>query len=407
MRRRGETVTVSGIDRGWFAQSPLSSVKGLLKYRGGQIAAISGSTDTFSLDTSDLPGAPPLVFVKRYRYRSLGSRLLGAFRGTLLGKTRARFEYDFLGEMRSRGVSAVRPIAAGEYRKRGFVRGCILITEGAEDVTPLDTVLGDKGGAGRWRLRLVVELATSVRSMHEAGIFHGGFFGRNILVRRDGDGHAFLYLDPDRRGRIAAGLVSESAILSDLSDLAATGAIVATRCETMRFLRAYLKVKTLGSDGKVLASRIVAAARPKVRQEQHRVVIATAISWLQNRIRRANKGDVPDAIRSASQFFERVEGISAPGGLTTGATRVAAFVFRNGSAGVSQRYSVRLRAGDPVRVSTHGEGKADLHVEVDEDTWLAIVNGDPSALAQINSGGLKLSGDSSLLGPILSLVDRV
>ena len=60
-----------------------------------------------------------------------------------MGKSRARFEYDVLAEMRRRGISAVRPIAFGERRSGGFLKACFLMTEGVTGAPSLDVLSDD------------------------------------------------------------------------------------------------------------------------------------------------------------------------------------------------------------------------------------------------------------------------
>ncbi|MCH9001936.1 MAG: hypothetical protein IIC02_05120 [Planctomycetes bacterium] len=152
MSKRGHFIVVDPADRSWLAKLGFASVDQVLKYKPETIAAMSGSSETFPVEVGPANGAPQRIYIKRYRYRGVMARLKGMFRGTLLGKSRARFEYDVLAEMRRRGVPAVRPIAYGEKRSRGFLKACFLITEGVTGATSLD-VLSARASLAHFMIR--------------------------------------------------------------------------------------------------------------------------------------------------------------------------------------------------------------------------------------------------------------
>ena len=68
MALRNEHLEVDPADRNWLARAGLGSVRAVLKLRPNSVAAISGSSETFSRSLEEIEGAPPAVFIKRYRY---------------------------------------------------------------------------------------------------------------------------------------------------------------------------------------------------------------------------------------------------------------------------------------------------------------------------------------------------
>ena len=405
MGKRGERLVIDPADRGWLAGVGLTSVSRLMKYQPERLAAVSESSETFPVELDGIDGAPDVVFVKRYRYRGWGARLGGVFRGTLFGHSRARFEYDFLSEMRKRGVPAVRPIAYGEKRRRGFLAACCLLTEGEPDVVSLDVWLSRKWRAGdlsrAWRRLFVVALAELIRGMHQAGICHGGLFGRNIQVRRKGDAVEFVLLDPDRSGCLHAGPVPQDGMASDLSDLAATAAGLVHPGELVRFLRSYFGQLRLGQSEKRFVRDLIPSVKRKIEQERHRVAIGGAMDWVQRRVDGGRASGRP-RVASIDAFLSALDGMIATSDSQGGRVR---FTFESGD-GAQENAIVALERGT-VMVHRGGSGEADLHVTTDPDAWLSIVNGEANAFELIRQHRVKLDGNTKLLPVLAKLLDAV
>ncbi|MCH7596664.1 MAG: SCP2 sterol-binding domain-containing protein [Planctomycetes bacterium] len=410
MALRNEHLEVDPADRNWLARAGLGSVRAVLKLRPNSVAAISGSSETFSRSLEEIEGAPPAVFIKRYRYRGWRARLAGMFRGTLFGASRARFEFAFLQAMRARGIRAVRPIAYAEQRRWGFLRACVLITEAEGNAIPLDRFAvryaTDESFSRQDRRRFTETLAETVRKMHEAGVMHGGLFGRNILVRNGTAGRwELILLDPDRRGRLYGRAVPRNGVISDLADLAATLAPFQHRNDVVRFTQAYRGRRRLDAGDKALIRAVAKTSEPRIRQEAHRVAIGGAIDWLHNYMASASQDKAPP-IRSIDAFFETI------------ARRAKEGVVRNARSGCAQfRFdaSPDRASAKPYTVTFHDVGlevragligKPDLAIETDADAWLCIVNGEKEAFDAIRGGRLRMTGDTTLLEPLTQLLGR-
>lgn len=364
-------------DRAWFARTTFRDARETLRFEPHQIAAISQSSETFAVTVKDIAGDdrvdpaptdgsrashPALVFVKRYRYRTFLGRLQGMFRGTLFGKSRARFEFERLRAIRERGVAAVRPIAYAEFRRRGFMRACVLITEAERDAVSLDRLLRppprERAPQRGTQRRLAEQLAAFVARMHDAGVMHGALLGRNLLVAEvESASPRFVVLDPNPHGTVSNTSISDAGRVSDLTDLAATALAVTTRTVRARFFHAYqthfrmrrgvadtgeassaggnprgLTLDALrkgrapaarsgktggdprrrrfnGADRTMIAE-IERRAVPLAKVEEHRQTIAAATAWLQERVRRqrsAAEGAMA-AFDSLDAFLAAAEG---------------------------------------------------------------------------------------------------
>lgn len=459
-------ITVSPADRAWWERSAFRNPASILRFAPREVAALSQSSETFAVRLADLPAvhassapafgdaerpAPEVVFVKRYRYRTLLGRLQGAFRGTLLGRNRARFEYETLNAIRARGVAAVRPIAHVEFRKRGFVRSCVLITEAERDAQPLDQWLQRRRGVGdvvgmnrATRRRGSDQLAAFVARMHESGVVHGALLGRNVLasVGNGADAVRFVLLDPNPRGSVSVSPATQAGRISDLTDLAATALPFTTRTERTRFLRAYLTRRRFAKADRAMIAEIERGAIRLSTTEQHRQTIAAAILWLQDRIRRRS---IPSSDRSLRRFQSLDEFLAAIDGATVssiapttraettirlkiaastkGAPRAACAIdlrivsatsVREQAASPAGTYAVchcSVSCGSRGAVSPHvgtdhpRVAVADLQIACDEATFLAAINGDVEALERARRGRIEVRGDTTLLDVLGSLAD--
>lgn len=410
MSKRGHFIVVDPADRSWLAKLGFASVDQVLKYKPETMAAISGSSETFPVEVGPANGAPQRIYIKRYRYRGVMAPLKGMFRGTLFGKSRAKFEYDVLAEMRRRAVHAVRPIAYGEKRSRGFLKACFLITEGVTGAPSLDVLSAPAAGSAlhdpHERRRLIEVLARDLRNMHRGGVKHGGLFWRNILVTRAADGtwHSHL-IDPDRRGRCGNGAVRRADVVSDLADLVSSGTHGGRRADLIRFLRAYWEVPRLRSMDKMMARDILREAGKRAAREVHRFAIGESIDWLRRRVEKANMsgGEAIYRTESISAFFAALPGARNRRALRS-VTGKAHFTFFTKTDGLSDRYTVTLTPDD-VQVTPGLDGKPDLSVQTDPQTWLAIVNAQSDAFERVQQQRIRIEGDTNLLPAIAELID--
>lgn len=393
-------------DRQWLGALGFASADDLDVFRSKQVAAVSHSSDTFEvhLDPTLAAGAPRRVFVKRYRYRSWKALLRGCFRGTLFGKSRARIEFEVLGEMRRRGVRVVRPIAYAEKRRWRILRRCVLITEGESDSQTLSPYYSRRLPA--WdlstRRRFIRAAGRSVAQMHEAGVVHGGLFWRNVLVTETADdGWAFTFLDPSRRFRLYSHAVPLPAKVADLSDFVASAAAFQSSTDLARFLRSYEGPKGRREDRRSAARAIVRQAKKKTGQEAHRLGVGIALSWLQQRIQRSASGHV--TFDSVEGFFSALEGADLGGRDHRNA--VLRFELRGpGAVDEVKIYSVKF-GHDRVHVEEASVEAADLVIRTDECAWLALVNAQRTAFDAIRSGRFEMRGDTQLLALLAKLID--
>ena len=409
---RQQRYEIAEDDRDWVQRIGWRSVDDVLGWSGSGIAAVSQTSDVAEVPVGAKLGGPATVFLKRYRYDRLGQRIKQMFRGTLFGKSRARREYEFLGEMRRRQVPTVRPIAFGDRRRGAFLRASFLITEGSAGFLSLDLFALRAARAGtltRIDERTLVErLATTIRSMHQAGVRHGGLFLRNILVHARADGaFDFALLDPDTHGRFSDSPVTSSDAAADLSEVVASAMALGRRRGLACFLKAYFQAARLNQQQRQFAARVVELARPLAPLEQRRMAVTDAIDWLRRRMDRERQGG--QSVRdfdTLDGFFDAVCDRNRGGERTSSTSKSIAFSFvdsRATDAGVSR--SVTL-ADKRLTLEAARPAKPDLVVRTDPATWLALVSGREDAHVRLRSGRLQMQGDTRLLPDLLDCIDR-
>jgi hypothetical protein len=113
-----------------------------------------------------------------------------------LSSFRVANEFEALQKLESLGERCTRPLFWGYGNFGSHGRGELLATEWQGDCRPLDELLAADAEARR-TIDVAPLWATAGR-LHDAGIYHGTFLARNILVRGAVDAPQFILLDMPR-----------------------------------------------------------------------------------------------------------------------------------------------------------------------------------------------------------------
>jgi tRNA A-37 threonylcarbamoyl transferase component Bud32 len=380
-------------DREWLKQIGVSSPDALRTFRQGKVAAMSDSSETIEVDLEDFAalGAPPRIFVKRYRYRSIKALIGGCFRGTLFGRSRARREFEALIEMRKRGVDAVRPIAYAENRRRGTLRDCTLVTEGEFDVHGLASYY--VSNRPKWdhatRRRFIQHVADSIRGMHETGVTHGGLFWRNIMVKETaGNEWAIIFLDPEHRIRDNSTSAPLHKRRCDLSDFVASALAIQAGRDVARFLRSYEGRRGSVENRKTEVRAILTDAHQKKERERHRIAVAELISLMR---KRTEQRDSPyfDSIESLLTALESADRYDQD----TPVNGVIRFeIDESPRSDKALSWNVVFE-GRNLRVTRDSTSNVDLLIRGDLAALLEIVNGHADGFKAVRKGRVQLKGN--------------
>jgi hypothetical protein len=162
--------------------------------------------------------------------------LPGWWRGHL-GSFRVANEFEALQKLESLGERCARPLFWGHGNFGSHGRGELLATGWMPDCRPLDGVLAEDPEARR-TLDLAPLWATAGR-LHDAGIYHGSFLARNILVGGAIDAPAFILLDLPRCHRFPYGIRGTRMARYDLLFMAHTLRRSLATLDLPRWLAAY------------------------------------------------------------------------------------------------------------------------------------------------------------------------
>ncbi len=176
-------------------------------------------------------------FLKIYAYSGLW-RLR-----TVFIVSRAGREYRNLLRMSELGFRVPRPAAWGQARTLGFVSESFVMTRAVEGAVDLRSLIDDPGAAPlpppAERRRLIEDFARTLRRAHEEGFFVHTLRFKNLLLAREGDGHALYVIDVPFAGIWRWRLFPGAGRVRDLAVLMKGARQLLSRTERMRFARAY------------------------------------------------------------------------------------------------------------------------------------------------------------------------
>lgn len=209
-----------------------------------RIVARDRTTEARSLR---LPAPLPPAFAKIYRYPRWDDRFRILFRGGLLGRSRAKVEFDNLRLLHRRGL-APQVIAYVKKTHLGLLKTSLVVMREVSDSVSLDSfAAGRLPSLTRYqRQDFIQTLARFTRTMNTGGYINTEYHWRNILVQKNDAGFSFQVIDPSS-SRWWFRFVCP---WFDLATLDVCAPYFFTRTERLRFLKAYW-----GTEGKRLSFR--------------------------------------------------------------------------------------------------------------------------------------------------------
>jgi hypothetical protein len=253
----------------------LDSVEAVYRMADGEVITRSGSTEVRRIELSN-GGAARTVFIKKYWAVAARQLWSGALRGTFLGRSKARREFENLDRLRAWDLDAPSPVAYGEERRAGWLMRSFLISEGVPDPLPLDVFVRDfiprqpETQRRVVRRELIQRLADYTRRFHQCRFVHHDCFWRNILLSGSSFEHFWL-IDAHKGRRWLPGTQFRSRA-KDLATLDAPAPHFFRRTERLRFFLSYAgRTKLTGKD-KQLIRRVLRLAAPLREQQLRRVL---------------------------------------------------------------------------------------------------------------------------------------
>lgn len=197
------------------------------------------------------------VYVKHYRAADVRAMF-----SQWAQSSKSRREWDRAERAAAAAIPTIVPLALGEQRKAGLVFENYLITEGVDDVEPLDRFVQDVfptltlDRQARIRSRLTHGLAELVAKLHEAGVLHPDLHSGNVLVRLHECDAIELFL-VDLQEATSAGRADWRRSRDNLLAFGLFFFTMARSIDRGRFLRRYLELRPhLRIDWRTEATRL-------------------------------------------------------------------------------------------------------------------------------------------------------
>ncbi len=167
------------------------------------------------------------------------------------------------------GVGVPRVLAYGCRRSRWRVLDAFILTEAVAGAAPLDEYMRQRWPAGPprsldpQRRRLLAATAEFVARLHAARFCHIDLQWRNLLARDAESGPILSVIDCVRGGLRNSAVRWWHGRLRDLSSLYKLGRCRLSRTEQIRWLRAYLGVRRLRPEDRLLVQAVLFDRRLK------------------------------------------------------------------------------------------------------------------------------------------------
>jgi len=188
-------------------------------------------------------GAGLICYFKRYQYPQLKNSLkpLLTGRGPM---SLARREWQAILALQEAGVRSMIPLALGEEYRAGFETRSFLLTVEVPDLLPLNEFINaavsqmSVDDFRRFKRKLIKDVAIVSARMHQAGIIHGDYYTKHIMLQGKPEQYELYILDLQRceqRKRI-----SKTDIARELAGLSASAKrSIFTSTDRLRFYHYY------------------------------------------------------------------------------------------------------------------------------------------------------------------------
>jgi tRNA A-37 threonylcarbamoyl transferase component Bud32 len=183
------------------------------------------------------------IYVKHHRVADTRAMI-----SQWLQSSKGRREWETAVETSEYRLPTPVPLALGESRRAGLVFENFLVTEGIEQVQPLDQFVQNTfprlpaSRQSRVRRQLALELAELIARLHESGVLHPDLHAGNVLIRLADDDTIALFLidlEEARASRRASWRRSRENLLA----FGVFFQTMARGTDRARFLRRYLECR--------------------------------------------------------------------------------------------------------------------------------------------------------------------
>ncbi|MCX8043579.1 MAG: hypothetical protein N3B18_05560 [Desulfobacterota bacterium] len=208
-------------------------------------------------------GQPLTLYIKQYAPVPLFRILVNLMRGVV--QRSAKDEFFSIVELHKAGIPTLTPVAAGIKRTGLFKKESFLITK-ALDAVRLDDFLRTTPLSLSDKRRLIEQLATLIRSLHDRGFNHRDLYLCHIL--RDATGQLSL-VDLHRLDRHQ--ILPERWRIKDIAALnySAPAGII-TKSDRLFFLKKYLRCTDVTASARLLIRKVLKKTQKMIQHNRAR-----------------------------------------------------------------------------------------------------------------------------------------
>ncbi len=261
----------------------LDTIQGVLRSKLGEVISTDIKQEKNSVKRVEITyeGKPRVFYLKlywNYLFEKIWAR---AFRGSLVGRSMVRAEYENLEKLAECGLRVPQLVAYGDHRFAGGVIHAFIITEEIPQAMGVDYLAHEwfsqqtKEVRRQKQAELIDEVARAVRQMHEHGFEHHDLFLRNMMV--SAQDMSLLYMMDAPRGYFWPQFIMRKRRTFDLATLDAAATQGFTRSQRMRFMHIYLGCDRLTGEGKQLVRQVLERTQPMRERQIKRLERSIAV----------------------------------------------------------------------------------------------------------------------------------
>jgi tRNA A-37 threonylcarbamoyl transferase component Bud32 len=257
----------------------LDSIQGVLRSKLGE--AISMDRNVVKRIEITYEGETRVFYLKLYWNHLFKKIWARAFRGSLVGRSMVRAEYENLERLAECGLRIPQLVAYGDHRFAGGIIHAFIITEEIPKAMGVDYLVHEWFGQQTEEDRkqktdeLIHEIARVVKQMHDHGFEHHDLFLRNMMVSEQS--MSKLYVMDAPRGYFWPQVIMRKRRAFDLATLDSAATQSFSRSQRMRFIHLYLGCERLSEKDKQFVRKVLTISEPMRERQIKRLERSIAV----------------------------------------------------------------------------------------------------------------------------------
>jgi tRNA A-37 threonylcarbamoyl transferase component Bud32 len=274
------------IDKSWAALkegTAPNSLQGVLRSKLGEVISTDRKQEKNVVKRIEInyEGESRVFYLKLYWNHLFEKIWARAFRGSLVGRSMVRAEYENLERLGKCGLRIPQLVAYGDHRFAGGVIHAFIITEEIPKAMGVDYLVHEWLSQQTEEERkqktneLIYEVSRVVKQMHDHGFEHHDLFLRNMMVSEQN--MSKLYVMDAPRGFFWPQVIMRKRRAFDLATLDSATTQYFSRSQRMRFLHLYLGCNRLTEGDKKLVRKVLTISGPMRERQIKRLERSIAI----------------------------------------------------------------------------------------------------------------------------------